>query len=224
MPETVTLKRKVELTPTQIGMLAELKKEWVFDVGEVAITAQNAAIRLGKLMQVCQGIAIDSDSEVHAVDALPRLQAMYDAVLESESKSIVFVPYVGALKQVSAYLTSRGITNEIVYGGVSGSKRTQVFNDFQTRKSPQVIVAHPRTTSHGLTLTAASTTVWYGPIFSAETFEQANNRTDRPGQKFNMRNIHLYATPEEKKVFDALESKISLQGVLLDMYRRIAPQ
>jgi SNF2 family DNA or RNA helicase len=108
----------------------------------------------------------------------------------------------------------------VIDGSVSASERESIVRDFQSLAHPQVIVAHPKTAAHGLTLTAASTTIWYGPTHSGEAFEQANNRTDRPGQKLNTRIVCLYSTEAERRVFDAAYTRGDVQGALLDMYRR----
>ena len=50
---------------------------------------------------------------------------------------------------------------------------------FRIEKNPHVLIAHPATMAHGLTLTAASTVVWYGPVTSNEQYIQANGRIER---------------------------------------------
>jgi SNF2 family DNA or RNA helicase len=70
--------------------------------------------------------------------------------------------------------------------------------------------------SHGLTLTAASTIVWYSCVTSNEVFEQANGRINRPGQKMNNFIIMLEGTPVEKRIYKRLQSKQKMQGALLD--------
>jgi SNF2 family DNA or RNA helicase len=71
--------------------------------------------------------------------------------------------------------------------------------------------------AHGLTLTAASTVVWYGPINSNEIYVQANGRIERIGKQHTSLVVHIEATPLEDKIYKRLENKQSLQGLLLDM-------
>ena len=70
--------------------------------------------------------------------------------------------------------------------------------------------------SHGLTLTAASTIIWYSCVTSNEIFEQANGRINRPGQKMNNFIIMLEGSPVEHRVYSRLQKKQRLQGALLD--------
>ena len=83
---------------------------------------------------------------------------------------------------------------------------------------PKVLVAHPGVLSHGLTLVSASVIVWYSPVTSYETYDQANARIVRPGQKHHTHIINLESSPIEKRMFKRLANKQDAQGVLLDMF------
>ena len=95
-------------------------------------------------------------------------------------------------------------------------ERDRIFGAFQKSKSPKVLVAQPAAMSHGLTLTAASTIVWYSCVTSNEVFEQANGRINRPGQKMNNFIIMLEGTPVEQRIYKRLQNKQKMQGALLD--------
>ena len=71
--------------------------------------------------------------------------------------------------------------------------------------------------AHGLTLTTASTIIWYGPSNSNETYVQANGRIERIGKKNVSNVIHIEATDLEHKMFTRLQNKQKLQGLLLDL-------
>ena len=74
--------------------------------------------------------------------------------------------------------------------------------------------------SHGLTLTAADTIIWYGPVFSLETYEQANARITRPGQQNHTHIVHIEATPAEKRAFSVLRRRGNMMKSLLEMFVR----
>jgi SNF2 family DNA or RNA helicase len=82
-------------------------------------------------------------------------------------------------------------------------------------------VAVPDVMAHGLTLTAASTVVWFTPHSRAEIYQQANGRVDRPGQKHPMEIINLYGSSEEKKVYEQLHLMIDSQQSNVDMYKEL---
>jgi SNF2 family DNA or RNA helicase len=137
---------------------------------------------------------------------------------EAEAKVLVFVPFTAALNALAAELRKH-YTVEVVYGDVSKMERDRIFQNFQNSPDPHVIVADARTMSHGLTLTAANTTIWYGPSPSSSTYQQANERTPRPGQKLQTVICHIEGSAIERVVYDRLQGKKALQGVLLDLLK-----
>ena len=108
----------------------------------------------------------------------------------------------------------------VVNGEVSSSKRNTIFHNFQNEKNPHVLIAHPATMAHGLTLTAASTVVWYGPVTSNEQYIQANGRIERIGKKHVSNVIHIESTDLEYKMYERLKNKQKLQGLLLDLIQK----
>jgi SNF2 family DNA or RNA helicase len=131
-------------------------------------------------------------------------------------KVIVFVPLTGTLHMLEKEL-SKHHTVAVVNGEVSANKRNVIFENFQNAKDPRVLIAHPATMAHGLTLTAASTIIWYGPITSNEQYTQANGRIERTGKKTASAVVNIAATPLEVKMYQRLENKQKMQGVLLDL-------
>ena len=75
------------------------------------------------------------------------------------------------------------------------------------------------TMSHGLTLTAATTVVWYAPVHSNEVYEQACARVRRPGQTKTTVIVHIAGSEVERRVYKRLRDKQSMQGLLLEMMK-----
>lgn len=222
-PVTFTL-NECALTKEQRQYYKEMHRELVTTVGSTEITAANAAVKLGKLLQICCGEVYDSGGTPVPIDAKPRMQACEELVESAANKVIVFVPFTAALDRLSAYLKKKGHTVATVDGRTSATKRKKIFADFQQGKDPRVLVAHPQTTAHGLTLTAADTTIWYAPVFSLEIFEQANNRMNRPGQKNHMTVTMLHGCWLEREVYAALSRKAQMQESVLKLYKEEVKQ
>jgi SNF2 family DNA or RNA helicase len=106
----------------------------------------------------------------------------------------------------------------VVNGAVSAAARNKIFHDFQNEADPKVLIAHPATMAHGLTLTAASTMIWYGPITSNEQYVQACGRNERIGKRHVSNVIHIEGTELEHKMYKRLQAKERLQGLLLDLF------
>ena len=94
---------------------------------------------------------------------------------------LVFVPFTHTIELLTKYLVKNGITCDVINGAVSANRRAEIVKEFQTRAEPKVLVIQPQAASHGLTLTAANTVIWYAPTSSVETYLQANARIDSPG-------------------------------------------
>lgn len=163
------------------------------------------------------GAAYTEDGTV-AIPAGPRVELVREVIEEADAKVIVFVPLTGALNMVADELR-KDYTVEVVHGGVSKNERDRIFGDFQKAKDPRVLVANAAAMSHGLTLTAANVIVWYAPTTSNEVYEQANARIVRPGQKLNTLIVHVEGSDVERKMYERLQNKGRMQGLLLDMLK-----
>ena len=120
---------------------------------------------------------------------------------------------------ISRYLTKKGIDNECIHGDITPSKRGMTINRFQTETNPRVLVMQPAASAHGITLTAADTVVFYGPLMSVEQYIQCCARADRKGQTADkVTVIHIEGSPIEKRMFKALAGKVSDNSLLTEMF------
>ena len=221
LPDTITQTRRVELTPEQKRHYTTMLKRLVIEMqqGGTTISAVNEAVKVQKLVQIACGVAYTDDGQDFEVDCSPRVNAVREVIEEAGEKVILFVPLTGALKMLERELSKRWSVG-VVNGAVSSKKRDQIFYDFQNSKDPRVLIAHPATMAHGLTLTAASTVVWYGPITSNEQYVQANGRIERIGKRHVSNVVHIEATDLEYKMYHRLANKQKLQGLLLDLIQQ----
>lgn len=218
LPPTTYVTRETTLTPDQTKafnqMLTRLRAE--HDGGQ--ITAVNEAVKMSKLLQICCGVAYGADGGEVSIPATPRIELVREIIEEAEGKVLVFVPLTAALKTVAAEL-GKTYSVATVHGETSKSQRDTIFKEFQQAKNPRVLVANPGTLSHGLTLTAANVVVWFAPIFSNETYQQACARVTRPGQTRNTLIVNIEATPMERRIYEKLQGKQKMQGLLLDLLK-----
>lgn len=208
-----------DLTEEQRKAYEGMKKQLVAEVRGTPITAAHAATKMQKLVQVAMGAIYDEHGDVHFLDSTPRLTLLNELVEGTNNKTIVFVPYTRALDMVANYLREQGHTVAVVDGRTSDTTRREIFDAFQTADDPQVLVAHPKTAAHGLTLTRADLTVWYGPVLDMEIFEQANNRMDRPGQTNAMTIACIASSSTELELYSALKAKQLMQNTILGMFK-----
>lgn len=219
MPPVVSIDREIPLTRDQKKMAVELATQWITEdeqTGQI-VTAANAAVRVTKLLQVYQGSVLSTTGQPIHLDCGHRLQALLDIIDASTAKVIVFASYRAVIDRLVEAVGAH-YPVEKIDGSVTGSARADIIRRFQSNNGPRVLIAHPKSAGHGITLTAASTTVWWGPYFSTEIYKQAINRMDRPGQLNDMTVIHLTCGGGETRAYDVVRKNLMQQATLLNLY------
>lgn len=218
LPDLIERTIDVDMGPKQKKVYAQMKETAIAQIATQEITAMNAGAVLNKLLQISTGYVYTRDKKVVALDNNERMTALVDAVNSTDRKVLVFVPFVHALDAIKARLDKEGYDVRAVSGATPKGERDQVFNMFQNTDKVRIIVAHPQCMSHGLTLTAADTIIWYAPLPNLEIFEQANARIRRVGQRHRQQILMLQSTPAERQVYTRLRGKQKVQNMLLDMF------
>ncbi len=217
LPSTVFQTREVTLSKEQQGHYNKMMKHFITDVaGGEQITAVNEAVKMQKLVQIACGVAYNDKGENVEINCKPRVNTTCEIIEQVGGKVIVFVPLTGTLEMLERELSKRWAVG-VVNGAVPTRKRNKIFKDFQDHDEPHIILAHPATMAHGLTLTAASTIIWYGPVTSNEQYVQANGRIERIGKHHTSNVVHIEGTALERKMYSRLKMKQKLQGLLLDL-------
>ncbi|MFV0410796.1 MAG: helicase-related protein, partial [Paracoccus sp. (in: a-proteobacteria)] len=203
-----------EINDTYKKMMAALKLAFA----EGRVTAANEGALFMKLLQIACGWVYTEKKGVITLDNSERVKETCDLVEESLGKVIIYVNFKHAAEGLHKRLSKRYPTASLIHGGVSKKQRDKIFTAFQHSEEPRVLIAHPQCMSHGLTLTAANTIVWFTPPSGLETFEQANARITRPGQDKKSLILSLQSQAIERKIYKRLRQRASLQGALLDMF------
>ena len=219
LPDVMYQTREVPLTPQAVKYYKALKDNMLIEAAGEQITAVNAAANLNKLLQLSGGAIYTDTREVVEFDIAPRFSALQEVLEETEHKVIIFVPYRHTINLVAEYLTKKGITNRVINGDVSATMRSTIIEAFQKAEDPHVLVIQPQSASHGVTLTAANTVVFWSPVMSVETYLQCIARIDRVGQKNKMTVVHLQGSDVERKMYKMLQGKVDLHTKLVDLYR-----
>jgi SNF2 family DNA or RNA helicase len=204
-----------ELSDEQKRIYDSIRKYCTVMVANKEITAMNAGVVMAKLLQASAGWIYDSKRNIYQIGGEARLQALADIVEGAAGKTIVFVNYLHALHGVAACLKDRGFTPHVVEGSTPLHERTRIFNVFQNTDDRSPLVVYPKCISHGLTLTAADTAVWFLPPLSAETYDQCNARIRRVGQTRKQLFVHLCSTPIERQVYNLLTNRLLQQDSFL---------
>ena len=220
LPDVIAVDREAPLTAQQAKYYKLLKSQMIMEAAGEQITSVNAATNLNKLLQISGGAVYSDTREVVQFDVSNRLNVVLEVINEAPHKVLVFVPFTHTINLLKDFLDANKIPSEIISGKVTLNSRTRIFDDFQKKADPRVLIIQPQAASHGLTLTAADTIVWYSPVTSVETYLQANARINRPGQKHSMTIVHIKGSEVEDKIYTMLKANVLNHNKIVDLYRQ----
>ena len=204
LPSQVVQYVPIAMGRKQTDIYKAMKSKAVALVNGAKIDALNAGAVMSKLMQIAIGWVYTRDGQTVKLDNEARIEAILEYIDATSRKALVFLPFKHALAGVSAALKKEGIKHFVVSGDTPPAQRNLIFDTFQNHPGKYPLIAHPACLAHGVTLTAADTIIWGGPILSLETFKQANARIRRIGQTHKQLIIMLGGTPVEKKIYSLL--------------------
>lgn len=221
LPDIIEEIREVELEPKAMKMYRELEEKSYTALDEGEVSAVNVLTKLLRLSQLTGGHLPDDGGDTTMVSKakLEALEDIIDASLSENKKLVVMARFVAELDDIQELLEKKGIGYACVRGGVTN--RAEEIARFQEEEECKVFVGQLAAAGLGITLTAASTMVFYSLDHSMSNFEQAKARIHRVSQKNDCLYIYLIAKGTvDKKVMKSLRSKVDLAKLLVDDYRK----
>lgn len=223
LPATTFSDRMIKTDARAAAAYKKMANDLVLQLKQGKVKAANEGVQLSKLLQIAAGFVYDANGKGQYIGGVDRFKEVFTIAEECEDKMIVFAPFRFMVDALADALGKRYSVGKI-HGDTPPGERAALFASFQKGDSPRILVAHPATMSHGVTLTAASTIVWAAPITSLETYQQACARITRAGQTKHTHIIHLMSTPVEQKVYKRLRHKEKTQGLLLELFSETEQQ
>ena len=221
LPETTDVIRQVDLEPAALRIYQELVKESYAALSGGEVTAPNILTRLLRLSQLTGGfIGNDETAAVEQVSAakLSALEDILDGAAAEGKKLVIIARFLPEIRAVCKLLEKRGLRYACITGGVKS--REEQVEQFQKEPEVMAFVGQIATAGMGITLTAASTMVFYSLDYSMSNFEQAKARIHRVGQRMPCTYLYLVARGTvDEKVLLALKDKADLARTLVDDYR-----
>lgn len=221
MPEKI--ERFVTYTPNAKTTKAyrEMLEHSRIVMNDASVTAVNAAALLTKLMQISSGAVYAPDGSVVEVDS--QRSDLIAALCAEREHTLVAFQWTHQKESLLRSLAQEGIdkTQVAVIDGSAKGKTSQIVEQFQAGKY-RVLLAHPKSASHGLTLTRGTTTIWAAPTPELERFLQFNRRIYRAGQKKRTEFIFIKANDTaDERMYDRLMSKADAQNNLLSILKAL---
>ena len=219
LPDKVYVKREVELTKEQTSAYTQMKHLALARLGSGELaTTQNVLTQIMRLQQICCGHLTDDDGTIHEVKS-NRLSSLLDICDEIQGKAIIWATWSMDIRSITEALRDRFSVLSVspLHGETPDSERQQIVESFQDRQSElRFIVGHPRTGGFGLTLTAATTVIYYSNSYDLELRLQSEDRAHRIGQTNKVTYIDLISPKTiDEKIVSALRGKIKIADQIL---------
>lgn len=167
LPETTDVIRQVELEPAALRIYKGLVKESYAELSGGEVTAPNILTRLLRLSQLTGGfIGNDETAAVEQVSAakLSALEDILDGAASEGKKLVIIARFIPEIKAICKLLEKRGLRYSYITGEVK-DRSGQVYA-FQNNPQVMAFVGQIATAGMGITLTAASTMVFYSLDYS----------------------------------------------------------
>ncbi len=221
LPDTTDIVQRVELEPAAMRTYRQLVKDSYAELAGDIVTVTNVLTRLLRLSQLTGGFLGGDETSATEQISSAKLNALSDIIESAEQdgkKLVVIARFIPEIRAIGKLLTKKGIR----YAQISGEikDRDAQVAAFQHDPGVTVFVGQIATAGLGITLTAASTMVFYSMDYSMSNYEQTRARIHRVGQRQPCTYIHLVAKGTvDEKVLQALRDKANLAKALVDDYR-----
>ena len=219
LPDKVYMRREVELTKEQKKAYEQMKNFALarLQSGELS-TTQNVLTQLLRLQQICCGNLTDDAGVIHPLPS-NRIDALLDICDEIQGKALIWATWSMDIRSIAEALRDRFSVQAVatLHGETPDSERQKVVESFQDRQSElRFIVGHPKTGGYGLTLTAATTVIYYSNSYDLELRIQSEDRAHRIGQTNKVTYIDLISPKTvDEKIVRALRNKINIADTIL---------
>lgn len=171
LPQITEKIRTVELEPKAMKLYKQLEKESFAELAGSEVSAMNVLTKMLRLSQMTGGHLTDDEGDTTAVSTakLDALSDILDTMLTEDKKLVIMARFVPELNDIQKLLEKKNIGYASVRGGISD--RAKEIRKFQEDADCRVFVGQIAAAGLGITLTAASTMVFYSLIKELESRE-----------------------------------------------------
>lgn len=218
LPDKLYSKRYIALSTEQQAVYTELKEEYYTMVDGQDCSIRNVMSWLVKAMRVtCNHISTDVGDTVHIGKVNPKLEALKDIIAEGEGKFLVWTMFTEDIRIIQNEFGQEMVAQ--YYGELSPQERQQEMDRFKNDTECRVMVLQTRAGAEGLTLTEATTSVYYSNSPRLILRQQSEDRNHRIGQKNPVLYIDLVAHGTvEELVVGLLKKKQDVSNILTGDY------
>ena len=216
-PKTYT-KRIIELSDEQKKVYKTMKEKAIAFLNGKMVSTATVITQLMRLHQITCGHFTSDDGDVQEIKN-NRIDQLMEILEEVEGKAVIWAHYRYDIKKIVEAISKKYGENSVVtyYGDTSTDDRQKAITKIQDKDSSvRFIVGTPQTGGYGITLTGASTMIYYSNGYDLEKRQQSEARIDRIGQEKPMTYIDIIAEGTvDDKIVQSLRKKVNIASEVM---------
>ena len=213
LPKKTFMKRTVSLTSDQMKVYKEMSKLALASFNGKLMTTATVLTQLMRVQQITCGNFIADDGTMHEL-ATNRLPELMDLLDEIEGKVVIWANFQRDVHRIIEAINKEYGPDSFVdyYGLTPQEDRQKNIKKFQDPNSKvKFFIGTTQTGGYGITLTAASTMIYYSNGYDLEKRQQSEARIDRIGQERPMTYIDIICeNTVDTRIVKALRKKVNI--------------
>jgi len=213
LPSKTYLKRTIDLSDEQRKVYKQMKQEALAVLNGKMVTSATVITQLMRLHQITCGHFKSDDGTIQEIKN-NRISQLMDILEEVEGKAVIWAHYRYDIEKIVEAISKKYGNNTVVtyYGDTTTDERQRAIKKIQDPESQvRFIIGTPQTGGYGITLTGASTMIYYSNGYDLEKRQQSEARIDRIGQEKPMTYIDIMAEDTiDMKIVKSLRSKVNI--------------
>tara|TARA_R110002020_G_scaffold93135_4_gene224830 strand:- start:177 stop:1607 length:1431 start_codon:yes stop_codon:yes gene_type:complete len=217
LPEKTFMKRMISLSPDQAKIYRQMKQEALAYLNGKITTTATVLTQLMRLQQITCGHFTADDGSVQRIPN-NRISEMMNVLEEVEGKVVIWAHFQADIKDIIKALVDEYGPGSVVdyYGLTPQEERQDNIRKFQNNDKVRFLVGTPATGGYGITLTAASTMIYYSNGYDLEKRLQSQDRIHRIGQHHPVTYIDIIAEDTvDNKIVKALRQKVNIASKVM---------
>ena len=212
LPPKTFMKRVIQLSPEQKKLYDQMKQLALAEMNGKLTTTATALTQLMRLQQITCGHFKADDDSVQEIKN-NRIDELMDLLEEVEGKAVIWAHWRHDIATIVREIEKEYPGSVMTYyGDTTIEERQKAIRKMQDPESKiRFLVGTPQTGGYGITLTGASTMVYYSNGYDLLLRQQSEARIDRISQKKPMTYIDILAEDTvDEKIVKALRKKVDI--------------
>ena len=212
LPPKTFMKRVIQLSPEQKKLYDQMKQLALAEMNGKLTTTATALTQLMRLQQITCGHFKADDDSVQEIKN-NRIDELMDLLEEVEGKAVIWAHWRHDIATIVREIKKEYPGSVMTYyGDTSTDDRQKAIKEMQDPESKvRFLVGTPQTGGYGITLTGASTMIYYSNGYDLEKRQQSEARIDRIGQEKPMTYIDILAEDTvDERIVKALRKKVNI--------------